>query len=514
MIDPEVSIGVHDGAKEPADDAQEWEIEQFLELETHLGDFASEGLRTLVLGMKVLTEDQLTEWLRSYKEASTAMKGRDEKLTKAALALEKELFIVGATAIEDKLQKNVPKTIAKLSQAGIKLWVLTGDKRETAVEIGYSTAVLTPKMHVTEVADEGLSKVRTQLAMEFIKLVKVGTLRKYQRAMINAGENRLSWENFVFRTAKVQRKTGRFLRKQWIVFLKLIRWFDKEYAADRLHEIEQERIAELKMVRPAELRRNVRNRAEAILKDYLDSQQNQKSFRRLNNSGRAYSIRQQQDPSTSHFSDRSFRQVDDVPLVFNRAKLSKNVLTDIRAEKMLGNRQKSLMIGKEGVEQIRHLEEEVEDDPLVDVDCLSMDSRAPMADHEIASDFDRKRLTFLERFFAVDSEVRKGRLAKHLKKNRLGESAEGSSSVPDHANEFAENDDSEPSIEGPRALVIEGAALVSTKRQVLELPNRTDTRITDSFCLLPKETYVWRRRTRRNAVCYRQSLRGRYCVSS
>ena len=67
--------------------------------------------------------------------------------------MENSLHIVGATAIEDKLQKGVPDTIARLAQAGIKLWVLTGDKRETAVEIGYSTRVLTPHMHLVVVKD-------------------------------------------------------------------------------------------------------------------------------------------------------------------------------------------------------------------------------------------------------------------------------------------------------------------------------------------------------------------------
>ena len=411
MIDPEVSIGVRAeaGASSDRDETQEWEIEQFLELETHLGDFASEGLRTLVLGMKVLSEEQLEEWLKSYKEALTAMKGRDEMLVKAALALEKSLYIVGATAIEDKLQKDVPKTIAKLSQAGIKLWVLTGDKRETAVEIGYSTAVLSPKHHVTEVPDEGSEKVRTQMAMEFMKLVKRGTLLQYQRTRINSGENRLNYKNVMFRSRKIKRRAWRFLRSRWIHFLRFIRWFDKEYSAARLDEIQDQRINELKKVRPAELRRNVRNRAESILREYLDIRQNgkSKSSHKLGIISRRHSVRRQEDSSMNEMSE-SIRQIDDLPLVFNRAMLSKSVLSGVRAEKMLGNREKSMFIGREGVEQIHQLEEENDDELLVDTDCLSMDSRAPMEDQELDSDYDRRRRTFLERIFAVDSQVRKG----------------------------------------------------------------------------------------------------------
>jgi P-type E1-E2 ATPase len=60
-------------------------------------------------------------------------------MTAVAVDIERDLHIVGATALEDKLQDGVPETIANLKKAGIKLWVLTGDKRETAIEIGYST---------------------------------------------------------------------------------------------------------------------------------------------------------------------------------------------------------------------------------------------------------------------------------------------------------------------------------------------------------------------------------------
>ena len=93
-----------------------------------------------------MTEEKTEEWLSKFKEAATSIENRDKKLTDVAYEVETGLHIVGATAIEDKLQDGVPETISKLGKAGIKLWVLTGDKRETAIEIGYSK-VLTPKMH-------------------------------------------------------------------------------------------------------------------------------------------------------------------------------------------------------------------------------------------------------------------------------------------------------------------------------------------------------------------------------
>ena len=60
--------------------------------------------------------------------------------------IEKNLIIVGATAIEDKLQEGVPQTIAELSKANIKIFVLTGDKQETAINIGYACALLNNDM--------------------------------------------------------------------------------------------------------------------------------------------------------------------------------------------------------------------------------------------------------------------------------------------------------------------------------------------------------------------------------
>ena len=153
-------------------DPDGWEVANMLGIEAHLGEFAKEGLRTLVLGIRILSEEQCKEWLKQYRKAETAIEGRNQLMSEAAAAIECNIFIVGATAIEDKLQRGVPETIATLGEAGIKLWVLTGDKRETAVEIGYSTNVLTPNMHLIQVPDNEEDHVRAQISMEFIRLTK------------------------------------------------------------------------------------------------------------------------------------------------------------------------------------------------------------------------------------------------------------------------------------------------------------------------------------------------------
>ncbi|XP_037758548.1 phospholipid-transporting ATPase ID isoform X2 [Chelonia mydas] len=108
----------------------------------HLNEFAGEGLRTLVVAYKNLQEDYFEEWHKRHHEASTALDGREEKLSELYEEIEKDLMLLGATAIEDKLQDGVPQTIETLTKAHIKIWVLTGDKQETAVNIGYSCNML------------------------------------------------------------------------------------------------------------------------------------------------------------------------------------------------------------------------------------------------------------------------------------------------------------------------------------------------------------------------------------
>ena len=112
----------------------------------HLDKFATDGLRTLVLGVRDLTQEQFDDWKAEHKVAAVALDDRDEKLDAVYNMIEKDLTLIGATAIEDKLQDGVPQTIANLQLAGIKVWVLTGDKQETAINIGYSCNLLSDDM--------------------------------------------------------------------------------------------------------------------------------------------------------------------------------------------------------------------------------------------------------------------------------------------------------------------------------------------------------------------------------
>lgn len=95
--------------------------------------FANEGLRTLCLSYKVIGEQHYRDWSSRYHEASISLSDREKRLEAISEEIETDLRLLGATAIEDKLQDGVPETIADLKRAGIKVWVATGDKLETAI---------------------------------------------------------------------------------------------------------------------------------------------------------------------------------------------------------------------------------------------------------------------------------------------------------------------------------------------------------------------------------------------
>nr|XP_026251163.1 probable phospholipid-transporting ATPase VB [Urocitellus parryii] len=108
----------------------------------HLDLYARDGLRTLCIAKKVVSEEDFRRWASFRREAEASLDNRDELLMETAQRLENQLTLLGATGIEDRLQEGVPDTIAALREAGIKLWVLTGDKQETAVNIAYSCRLL------------------------------------------------------------------------------------------------------------------------------------------------------------------------------------------------------------------------------------------------------------------------------------------------------------------------------------------------------------------------------------
>ena len=110
--------------------------------QTHLDAFARDGLRTLVLAERALSEAETEDWMRAYADASASLVNRDERLAACAEAIERECQLLGATAVEDKLQEGVPETVQTLRAAGALVWMLTGDKLETAVSIAHTCRLI------------------------------------------------------------------------------------------------------------------------------------------------------------------------------------------------------------------------------------------------------------------------------------------------------------------------------------------------------------------------------------
>eukprot|EP00834_Sanchytrium_tribonematis_P000588 NODE_11_length_54881_cov_1.430718.p1 type:complete len:1398 gc:universal NODE_11_length_54881_cov_1.430718:23603-19410(-) len=126
----------------------------------HLEIFANEGLRTLCMSYRELSPKQYNEFAQEMNEAATSFDMRDEKMEQVADKYERNLMLLGATAIEDKLQRGVPDCIATLARAGIKLWVLTGDKVETAINIGYSCNLITKNMNLIVIQATNIEEMR------------------------------------------------------------------------------------------------------------------------------------------------------------------------------------------------------------------------------------------------------------------------------------------------------------------------------------------------------------------
>lgn len=111
-------------------------------------EFATEGLRTLLFGQKYISSHEYTAWKNIYQSATTSLTNRQVRIEAAGELIEGSLNLLGASAIEDKLQSGVPQTIDQLRRANIKIWMLTGDKRETAINIAHSARICLPASEI------------------------------------------------------------------------------------------------------------------------------------------------------------------------------------------------------------------------------------------------------------------------------------------------------------------------------------------------------------------------------
>jgi phospholipid-transporting ATPase len=158
----------------------------------HLEEYAVEGLRTLCLAYREIPEAEYREWQGIYNTAQTTVGGnRAEELDKAAEIIEHDFTLLGATAIEDKLQDGVPETIHTLQTAGIKVWVLTGDRQETAINIGMSCKLISEEMTLLIVNEETAEATRANLQkkLDAINSQRAGNVEMETLALVIDGKS-------------------------------------------------------------------------------------------------------------------------------------------------------------------------------------------------------------------------------------------------------------------------------------------------------------------------------------
>jgi len=146
----------------------------------YVDKFSAQGLRTLFIAMKVISKKEYTTFDKELKEAMMSIEDKDKKVNEVCDKIEKNLYLIGTTIVEDKLQNKVPETIRDLRLAKIKIWMLTGDKMNTAYNIGLSCNLISKNMKIFNICgiepkkDENTleiinKKEREQIILDFAK---------------------------------------------------------------------------------------------------------------------------------------------------------------------------------------------------------------------------------------------------------------------------------------------------------------------------------------------------------
>jgi phospholipid-translocating ATPase len=130
----------------PAEAMVEADQRYVADLQMSAGKFAEQGLRCMGVAWAELPKEQLDSFLKGWKEAKVS--GQKDVEAEFENRLEYNLRPLGITAIEDKLQRNVGRCLKRLGKAGIRTWVLTGDKVDTAINIGYACNLLKEDDHL------------------------------------------------------------------------------------------------------------------------------------------------------------------------------------------------------------------------------------------------------------------------------------------------------------------------------------------------------------------------------
>ncbi|CAD7959407.1 unnamed protein product [Amoebophrya sp. A120] len=176
------------GSLEQPFDERQW-------LDDHILDFAKKGLRTLLLGYRWLSTTKQATWSERYSQLRGSIDLSEDDKKQQTLdminEMEQNLNLVGCTGVEDKLQDQVPETIAQLQAAGIKFWVLTGDKVETAIQIGQACNLLNEGTYNLVLTTPDASDVEERLK-EFQIWLDAAEILQFA---IQSGEEDLVWSD-------------------------------------------------------------------------------------------------------------------------------------------------------------------------------------------------------------------------------------------------------------------------------------------------------------------------------
>jgi phospholipid-transporting ATPase len=118
------------------------ETYKILTTEQHSRDFSEQGYRSLAIGYRELIEKDFDHWFQRYQQTAYLLDNREKAISDLANEIETEIILSGLTAVEDKLQDGVPTAIQMLRCAGIKIWLLTGDKQETALSTAQAASLI------------------------------------------------------------------------------------------------------------------------------------------------------------------------------------------------------------------------------------------------------------------------------------------------------------------------------------------------------------------------------------
>jgi magnesium-transporting ATPase (P-type) len=110
--------------------------------EQHSLGFAEQGFRSLLVAYRQIPLREYETWFEQYRHAANSLENREDAISQAATGIEIDLILAGLTAVEDKLQDGVPRAIASLRCAGIKIWLITGDKQATALSTAQAASLV------------------------------------------------------------------------------------------------------------------------------------------------------------------------------------------------------------------------------------------------------------------------------------------------------------------------------------------------------------------------------------